>query len=241
MIPVPGEARRKININPEMVEFEEDGTFSVPSETKRDVFYSVSMELRTCTTCPQGMLKGPCKHRTVVSLSQNLPSFDVVPELNPEMRKMWMYIGTGKHIDLDYFLPLSNPKDQDQEAPTNMFDTWNMESQDGEEVQEMDLENTQNDNQEQRKKEEPEREKEDARINLDSALVKMKSIFGARIDEDPQGYNKALKIFAKHLDQLPKTNDAALQKAVCTFGQESIAPLRHKNKRSHLIPVQVGK
>ena len=101
VIPVPGEARRKININPEMVEFEGDGTFSVPSETKRDVFYSVSMELRTCTTCPQGMLKGPCKHRTVVSLSQNLPSFDVVPELNPEMRKMWMYIGTGKHIDLD--------------------------------------------------------------------------------------------------------------------------------------------
>ena len=38
VIPVPGEARRKININPEMVEFEEDGTFSVPSETKGDVF-----------------------------------------------------------------------------------------------------------------------------------------------------------------------------------------------------------
>ena len=43
VIPIPGEARRKININPEMVEFEEDGTFSVPSETKRDVFYSVSI------------------------------------------------------------------------------------------------------------------------------------------------------------------------------------------------------
>ena len=108
VIPVPGEARRKININPEMVVSEEDGTFSVPSETKRDVFYSVSMELRTCTTYPQGMLEGPCKHRTVVSLSQNLPSFDVVPELNTEMRKMWIYIGTGKHIDLDQFLPLSN-------------------------------------------------------------------------------------------------------------------------------------
>ena len=101
VIPVPGEARRKININPEMVEFEEDVTFSVPSETKMDNFYSVSMELRTCTICPQGMLKGPCKHRTVVSLSQNLPSFDVVPELNQKMRKMWMYIRTRKHIDLD--------------------------------------------------------------------------------------------------------------------------------------------
>ena len=98
MIPVPGDARRKININPEMVEFEEDGTFSVPSETKRDVFYSVSMELRTCTTYPQGMLEGPCKHRTVVSLSQNLPSFDVVPELNPEMRKCGCTFGHGSTL-----------------------------------------------------------------------------------------------------------------------------------------------
>ena len=98
VIPVPGEARRKININPEMVVSEEDGTFSVPSETKRDVFYSVSMELRTCTTCPQGMLKGPCKHRTVVSLSQNLPSFDVVPELNPEMRKCGCTLGQGSTL-----------------------------------------------------------------------------------------------------------------------------------------------
>ena len=98
VIPVPGEARRKININPEMVEFEEDGSFSVPLETKRDVFYSVSMELRTCTTCPQGMLKGPCKHRTVVSLSQNLPSFDVVPELNPEMRKCGCTLGQGSTL-----------------------------------------------------------------------------------------------------------------------------------------------
>ena len=115
VIPVPGEARRKININPEMVEFEEDGTFSVPSETKRDVFYSVSMELRTCTTCPQGMLKGPCKHRTVVSLSQNLPSFDVVPELNPEMRKCGCTLGQGStlistnscHCQMWYFFLLS--------------------------------------------------------------------------------------------------------------------------------------
>ena len=98
VIPVPGEPRRKININPEMVVSEQDGTFSVPSETKRDVFYSVSMELRTCTTCPQGMLKGPCKHRTVVSLSQNLPSFDVVPELNPEMRKCGCTLGQGSTL-----------------------------------------------------------------------------------------------------------------------------------------------
>ena len=50
------------------------------------------------STCPQGMLKGPCKHRTVVSLSQNLPSFDVVPELNPEMRKCGCTLGQGSTL-----------------------------------------------------------------------------------------------------------------------------------------------
>ena len=175
-----------------MVVTEEDGTFSVPSETKKDVFYSVNMELRTCT-CPQGMLKGPCKHRTVVSSSQNLPSFDEVPELNPEMRKMWMFIGTGKHIDLNYFLPLSNPKDQDQEAPTNMFDTWNMESQDGEEVQEMDLENTQNDNQEQRKQDQTGLDRS-ARSTLDFGVSRSQGLKVSRSQGLKVSRSKGLKV-----------------------------------------------
>ena len=44
-----------------------------------------------------------CKHRAIVSINQHLPSFDLVPEDNPEMRRMWMFIGTGKYVDLDYF------------------------------------------------------------------------------------------------------------------------------------------
>ena len=59
VIPVPGEARRKININPEIVVSEEDDTFSVPSETKRDVFYGASMEWRTCLHVLKECLKGP--------------------------------------------------------------------------------------------------------------------------------------------------------------------------------------
>ena len=111
----PGTAkgRRKIDINTDLIKLEDDGTFSVPSETKSDIWYSVSMELRTCS-CPHGRLKGPCKHRAIVSISQHLPSFDLVPEDNPEMRRMWMFIGTGKYVDLDYFLPLSDPKNTDQ-------------------------------------------------------------------------------------------------------------------------------
>ena len=39
---------------------------------------------------------------------------------------------------------------------------------------------------------------------------------------------------------MPKLNDAALQKALCNFGQESFAPMKtSKRKKAHMIPVQV--
>ena len=61
-----------------------------------------------------------------------------------------------------------------------------------------------------------------------------------RIEHDQKGFKKALTTFDKHLDRMPKSNDAVLQKALCTFGQDSIAPLKlAKRKNSRLIPVQV--
>ena len=38
-------------------------------------------------------------------------------ETNPEMRKIWMELGTGKKTTIDYFLPLLNP-DQTSEERT---------------------------------------------------------------------------------------------------------------------------
>ena len=38
-------------------------------------------------------------------------------ETNPEMRKIWMELGTGKKTSIDYLLPLSNP-DQTSEERT---------------------------------------------------------------------------------------------------------------------------
>ena len=38
-------------------------------------------------------------------------------ETNPEMRKIWIELGTGKTTSIDYFLPLSNP-DQTSEERT---------------------------------------------------------------------------------------------------------------------------
>ena len=72
----------------------DETTFMCPSETKKDTFYTVDMALRLCE-CYMGRLKGPCKHKTVVSETQNIPSFDVVPTENPEMRALFMYLGKG--------------------------------------------------------------------------------------------------------------------------------------------------
>ena len=94
-------ARKKVTIDPELIKLEGDGNFTVQSETKADVSYSVDKELRICS-CPHGRLKGPCKHRMLVSLTQNLPSFDLIPESSADMRQMWMFLGTGEHKNIDY-------------------------------------------------------------------------------------------------------------------------------------------
>ena len=48
----------------------------------------------------------------------------------------------------------------------------------------------------------------------------MSELYKNRIPNDPEGYEKALNVFEKHIDRLPKSNDAILQKAACTFAQE---------------------
>ena len=49
-----------------------------------------------------------------------------------------------------------------------------------------------------------------------------------------------MKAFGKHLDRIPKTNDAILQKAAHTFAQSALAPLSiQKRKKGSIIPVQV--
>ena len=39
---------------------------------------------------------------------------------------------------------------------------------------------------------------------LDSVLEKLKELYTYRIKEDPDGYERALKTFEKHLDRIPK-------------------------------------
>ena len=226
--------RKKININEELIVKEDDGTFTVPSETKEDVTYSVNMELRICS-CPHGRLKGPCKHRTVVSTSQNIPSFDIVPEASPQMRQVWMYLGTGIHTPISYFLPLSNPS-QTASLEENSLETdiEHVEADPYEEPNqdEMEQEASPQDNEE---------EVEETKQKLEEVFNKMKEMYLVRIKEDVKGYKKALDVLNNHLDKMPKTNDEALKKAVCTFGEITTAALQvRKRKNGSLIPVQVS-
>ena len=97
----------KTSIDVSKIEKIDESTFSVPSETVKDKFYTVDIELRLCT-CYKGLLKGPCKHKAIVASSQALPSFDVVPSENPEMRSLYMYLGRGQRTNINWFLPLSS-------------------------------------------------------------------------------------------------------------------------------------
>ena len=236
--PGSAQARKQVNIDVDLIQKEDDGTFSVPSETKADVSYSVDMELRICS-CPHGRLKGPCKHRKIVSITQNIPSFDLIPESSPQMRQMWMYVGTGEETQINYFLPLSDPA---VDAPNNEANE-NIIQNEGpavtdEPCEEMEIgeDETFGEN-----KAVNSREKVNANLlKLESILGKMRDLYRNRIPSDPEGYEKALQAFENHIDRLPKSNDAILQKAACTFAQSAIAPLRvHKRKKGSIIPVQV--
>ena len=106
--------RGTVAIDIDKIRREADGTFTVPSETKKNVEYTVNMELRICS-CMDGLLIGPCKHLKIVATSRNLAYFDIIPETNPEMRKIWMELGTGKKTSIPYLLPLSNPNQTSEE------------------------------------------------------------------------------------------------------------------------------
>ena len=69
---------------------------------------------------------------------------------------------------------------------------------------------------------------------------KLKEVYTNRIKEDPDGYERELKTFEKHLNRIPKTNDAILKKAAYTFTQSALAPLSiQKRKKGSIISVQV--
>ena len=60
-----------------------------------------------------------------------------------------------------------------------------------------------------------------------------------RLDKDLYGYDKAVGIFKSHVERLSKTSDSTLQKALCEFGSNLVAPISvTKRKKGSYVNVQ---
>ena len=227
---------KKVNIDETKIIKEDDGTFTVPSETKNDVSYSVNIELRTCT-CYQGRNKGPCKHKNIVSTTQELPSFDVVPETNPQMRAIWMYLGTGKQVRMSYFMPLSIPGGNPllENEPNYVEPVETIEPMLVDDIPDdipEDIPESIPEASEKNKDSHEENQIEETEIQFNNVLEKMKALYFDRIKHDATGYAKAFKTLELHIDRMPKTNDSALQDAVCKFGENSTNAVTATTKKN---------
>ena len=186
--------------------------YMVPSETDPDVSYLVDMDARLCS-CPQGRLTGPCKHKELVARSKNIPSFDIIPSNSPKMRQLYMFLGTGQHEALDWFLPLqaeaeaecgdflpcisSVPEVNQVNASVMVADSIAATTPSSEPTP------------------------EDVKAKLRDTLAALTEKILKRVDYDVVGYDKALSIFSKTVEKLPSTVDAALQKSLCSFGKST--------------------
>ena len=207
------------------------GCFLVPSETQTEKKYLVDMEARSCS-CPAGVNSGPCKHKMLVSHAKNLPSFDVVPTNNPQMRQVFMFLGTGKSVALDWFLPHSQPANTHpsseiinialsvgEEATANM----EIEQPHSQAVVTFQIETASEVNE-----------------KLERVLLKLQRKIAPRIEMDTVGYSKALDIIEKTIDRLPGSVDTALQKSLAQFGKSvTQSSTVMKRKKLGMIPVQV--
>ena len=201
------------NIDPDHIEQVGPNSFLVPSETQPDIRYLVDMDIRHCS-CPVGRLLGPCKHKRIVSVSQNVNSFDVLPTTNPQMRRTFMELATGRKMSLDYFLPMQAPdmaesgdvipsstpapyEGTDTGAPADEGHTAPVVQQDNVGVV----------------------NEAEVRYRLSSTLQVLHDKLAARISHDPTGYQKAVADLEKTVQKLPTTSDSALQKCLHSFGK----------------------
>ena len=56
----------------------------------KDNLYKVHMKNGLCQY-PQGALKGPCKHKGIVSHKYKMKNFDILPEENTKMRAIYKF------------------------------------------------------------------------------------------------------------------------------------------------------
>ena len=97
--------QKKVKINLDSIIQLSATEFLVPSETIADKLYKVDMETSLCK-CPQGFLKGPCKHKGIVSHTFKLRNFETLPQQNEKMRAFYYFLGTGGNRDVSWFRPM---------------------------------------------------------------------------------------------------------------------------------------
>ena len=97
-------------------------TYLVPSDSIDGKFYKVNMDLGLCE-CPQGMLKGPRKHKHVLAEKCQVLSADVIPNHNPQVRAHYHFLATGERRDANWYRAL-NQQDvvEDTSNLTGIFD-----------------------------------------------------------------------------------------------------------------------
>ena len=124
-----------------------------------------------------------------------------------------MFIGTGQHMTLDWFLPL-------QALPDCVEDLQHCESPDPEPAEIAEPENNS----------ETDGDMvigaplsviaaEDVKCKLKQTLAVLAAKIMARVEHDPAGYSKAVDIFGKTVERLPCSVDSLLQKSLCSFGK----------------------
>ena len=125
-----------------------------------------------------------------------------------------MFLGTGKHTELSWFLPKQAPSVVGHhEVPVQVGNAasehgFRVDAENGLEMREA-----------------VERETidpQDVKEKLQEALKRLSDKVMARIESDPEGYSKSIKIFEKTVDKLPNKSDSALQKSLCCFGKSVI-------------------
>ena len=71
----------------------------------------MNMDLRLCE-CPRGMLRGPCKHKQVVSAEFEIATPGVIPSsdsvTDSKLRAFYHFVATGAMKDINWYRPLSN-------------------------------------------------------------------------------------------------------------------------------------
>ena len=198
---------RQPDIDTDKIEQVGPNSYLVPSETHPDISYLVDMNVRNCS-CPVGRLRGPCKHKNILAASKNLSSFDVLPTTNPIMRQLFMKLGTGKVLPLDYFLPMLAPPVTDcgdmasiPEPGTSTHSSGQPSIPDQPNSSAVEVDTAAISNQ------------------LGSALRALQDKLTARLAHDPEGYKRAVADLEKTVEKLPKTSDSALQKCLHSFGK----------------------